>query len=215
MPGPHDHARPDRPGPSTVVRTKIVATIGPACRDEQAIRGLVEAGVDVFRLNMAHASMAEHQETLERIRRVSEATQRPIGVLADLARPKIRLGELPGGAAECVEGGVREVHPRGDEHRARRFTTNYAPLIDELAVGDSVMLTDGTVEPGRRRAERRVGAGAASSRGHRAQPPGSEPAWREALRGSDERRRLAACGVGGRDGRRLREPVVRAVARSK
>ena len=128
-----------------IVRTKIVATMGPASRSEDSIRGLVEAGVDVFRLNMAHGSIPEHQETLERIRRVSEATQRPVGVLADLAGPKIRLGELPGGAVECIEGAhVRFV--RGAESRdAGEFTTNYAPLVDELSVGDSVMLADGTI----------------------------------------------------------------------
>ena len=49
------------PTPSAIVRTKIVATIGPACRDEAGLRGLVDAGVDVFRLNMAHGSMEEHQ----------------------------------------------------------------------------------------------------------------------------------------------------------
>lgn len=128
-----------------IVRTKVVATLGPASRAEEAIRGLVDAGVDVFRLNMAHGSIPEHQESLDRIRRVSEATQRPIGVLADLAGPKIRLGELPGGAVECVEGAhIKFV--RGAESRAPdEFTTSYAPLVDELAVGDSVMLTDGTI----------------------------------------------------------------------
>jgi len=70
-----------------IVRTKVVATLGPASRAEEAIRGLVEAGVDVFRLNMAHGSIPEHQESLDRIRRVSAATQRPFGVLADLDGP--------------------------------------------------------------------------------------------------------------------------------
>ncbi len=93
----HRHA-PD------IVRTKVVATLGPASRAEEAIRGLVEAGVDVFRLNMAHGSVPEHQESLDRIRRVAEALARPIGVLADLAGPKIRLGKLPGGSVEVAEG---------------------------------------------------------------------------------------------------------------
>ncbi|MFM8434647.1 MAG: pyruvate kinase, partial [Planctomycetia bacterium] len=128
-----------------IVRTKVVATLGPASRAEESIHLLVEAGVDVFRLNMAHGSIPEHQESLDRIRRVSEATQRPVAVLADLAGPKIRLGELPGGIVECVEGAhVKFV--RGSESRAPdEFTTTYAPLIDELSVGDSVMLTDGTI----------------------------------------------------------------------
>ncbi len=128
-----------------IVRTKIVATLGPVSRSEEAIRGLVEGGVDVFRLNMAHGSLEEHQESLERIRRVSEALARPVGVLADLAGPKIRLGELPGGAVECVEGeSIRFIRGTGPG-QAREFTVTYEPLVDELSVGDSVMLADGTI----------------------------------------------------------------------
>jgi pyruvate kinase len=127
------------------VRTKIVATIGPASRSEEAIRGLVEAGVDVFRLNMAHGSVDEHQETLDRIRGVSAALERPVAVLVDLAGPKIRLGELPGGMVECIEG-AEITFVRGDASaQPDRFVTTYAPLVDELAVGDSVMIADGTI----------------------------------------------------------------------
>jgi pyruvate kinase len=105
----------------------------------------VEAGVDVFRLNMAHGSVPEHQESLDRIRRVSESLARPIGVLADLAGPKIRLGELPGGSVDVAEGDrIRFV--RGTEaHGPGEFTASYEPLIDELGVGDSVMIADGTI----------------------------------------------------------------------
>lgn len=130
---------------ASVVRTKIVATIGPASRDEVAIRGLVEGGVDVFRLNMAHGSIAEHQETLGRIRAVADKVGRQIGVLVDLAGPKIRLGELPGGAVECVEGGEVTFVRGSESDRPDRFVTTYPPLVDELAVGDSVMLADGTI----------------------------------------------------------------------
>jgi pyruvate kinase len=128
-----------------LVRTKIVATLGPASSSEQAIGGLIQAGVDVFRLNMAHGSVAEHQATLDRVRRMSDELVRPVGVLVDLAGPKIRLGELPGGGVECVEGGrVRFV--RGNaESTTDTFTTTYAPLVDELGPGDPVMLADGTV----------------------------------------------------------------------
>jgi pyruvate kinase len=127
-----------------IVRTKIVATVGPVSRAEEALHGLVAAGVDVFRLNMAHGSIAEHQETLDRVRRVSDAAGRPIGVLVDLAGPKIRLGELPGGAVECVEG-AEITFVRGAATGPGEFTTTYEPLVNELAVGDAVMLADGTV----------------------------------------------------------------------
>ena len=133
------------PTPSAIVRTKIVATIGPACRDEAGLRGLVDAGVDVFRLNMAHGSMEEHKETLDRVRRVAEAAGRPIGVLVDLAGPKIRLGEISGGAIECVEGAVFKFIRGTESGKPDEFTTTYERLIDELAVGDAVMLADGTI----------------------------------------------------------------------
>jgi len=127
------------------VRTKIVATIGPASREEETLRGLVAAGVDVFRLNMAHGSIPEHQEALDRIRRVSDAVQRPVGVLVDLAGPKIRLGELPGGAVECVAGELVKFIRGNQSERPDEFVTTYAPLVDELTVGDAVMLADGTI----------------------------------------------------------------------
>jgi pyruvate kinase len=132
------------PAPPQVVRTKIVATIGPATQAEEAIRSLVSAGVDVFRLNMAHGSIEQHQQVFDRVRKVSDAAGRPVGVLVDLAGPKIRLGELPGGQVTCVEGGEFSFI-RGTAANADGFTVTYAPLIDELAVGDSVMLADGTV----------------------------------------------------------------------
>ncbi|HEX4149643.1 MAG TPA: pyruvate kinase, partial [Pirellulales bacterium] len=93
---------PSVPMAATVIqqqraRTKIVATVGPACREEQQLTALVQAGVDVFRLNMAHGDMAHHEEVLLRIRRVSETLNQPVGVLVDLGGPKIRLGAMPGG----------------------------------------------------------------------------------------------------------------------
>ena len=127
------------------VRTKIVATIGPACREEESLRGLVEAGVAVFRLNMAHGSIPEHQESLDRIRRVSDGLGRPVGVLVDLAGPKIRLGELPGGAIECAEGAEFRFIRGSESQQPDEFVTTYAPLLDELTVGDAVMLADGTI----------------------------------------------------------------------
>ena len=91
-------------------RTKIVATIGPACREEPQLAELVDAGVNVFRLNMAHADLEFHGETVRRVRSVSEKLGVPIGLLVDLAGPKIRVGEIPGGQMDCHAGaGIRFV----------------------------------------------------------------------------------------------------------
>ena len=127
------------------VRTKIVATIGPASSGEEGIRELIEGGVDVFRLNMAHGSIGEHTETLAMIRQVSGKVGRPIGVLVDLAGPKIRLGEIPGGHVECVEGNDLFFVRGATSGQSDHFVTTYPALIDEVAVGDSIMLADGTV----------------------------------------------------------------------
>ncbi len=126
-------------------KTKIVATIGPACESLDRLTALIVAGVDVFRLNMAHGSRDEQELRLATVRRAMLQTGKFVAVLADLAGPKIRLGELPGGQMDCHAGAsVRFV--RGTVARQPwDLTTTYEPLVDELAVGDRVMLADGTV----------------------------------------------------------------------
>ncbi len=105
---------------------------------------LAESGVDVFRLNTAHGSLPEHEVTRLAIRELSERT-RPLAILVDLAGPKIRLGKLPNDEVDCRKGdrylfvrGLATDHPY-------QLTTNYDRLVDELDVGDEVLLADGTV----------------------------------------------------------------------
>ena len=85
----------------TKARTKIVATIGPACEGPDQLTSLVRAGVDVFRLNTAHGDVAEHTARVAAIRKVSRDLNRPIAILVDLGGPKIRLGDLPGDNLDC------------------------------------------------------------------------------------------------------------------
>ncbi len=126
-------------------RTKIIATIGPACQSPEKLTELVLAGADVFRLNMAHASREQHLETLAMIRQISRELKQPIAVLADLAGPKIRLGVLPGDMLEC-ETGAEFRFVRGQQSDdSHDLVTTYEPLVDELEVGNTVMLADGTV----------------------------------------------------------------------
>lgn len=131
--------------PADYSRTKIVATVGPACRAPDKLRELIKAGVDVFRINTAHGSRAEHQTTLEDVRQASDELCRPIGVLVDLAGPKIRLGKLLEDPYECKLGAeVRFVRGTLSSDPAE-FTCTYPSLVDELSAGDRVMLADGTV----------------------------------------------------------------------
>ena len=126
-------------------RTKIVATVGPSSESEDKLAILIRAGVSVFRINMAHNTPEQAQPVLERIRKVSREVGSPVAVLVDLAGPKMRLGELPGDMYSCEkETPVRFV--RGSSSaEPDTLTSTYEPLIDELEVGNRVMLADGTV----------------------------------------------------------------------
>jgi pyruvate kinase len=125
-------------------RTKIVATIGPACADRAALAELIDAGVDVFRLNMAHAEPDEQQRNLADIRALSNLIDEPIAILVDLAGPKIRLGAVAGDRLFC-EIGKEFSFIAGEPQAPNELTTTYPPLLDELQVGNRVMLADGTV----------------------------------------------------------------------
>ena len=126
-------------------QTKIVATVGPACGQTDAFVDLLRAGVDVFRVNMAHGSREEHQRRVDDIREASRTVGWPVAILVDLAGPKIRLGELPEGQLDCVAGATLRFVRVQDAADPSGLVTNYEPLVDELEAGDRVMLADGTV----------------------------------------------------------------------
>lgn len=128
-----------------LAKTRIIATVGPACESEDVLRKLVLAGVDVFRLNFAHGSHEWLQGILQLIRSVSAELKTPVGVLGDLSGPKIRLGEIPDGEMYCGEDQtVRFV--RGDHSPSEgTLTCSYPQLIDDVAINDRILLADGTV----------------------------------------------------------------------
>lgn len=127
------------------VRTKIIATVGPACDSAETLAGLVEAGVDVFRINMAHGSRSYHDEMVTRIRQLSDEIDQPLGILVDLAGPKIRLGELHGGQLNCSAGQTVRLVRGESAQQPDELVSNYSRLVDELGVGDQVLLADGLV----------------------------------------------------------------------
>lgn len=126
-------------------RTKIVATLGPVSSSEEMIKKLALAGADIFRLNFAHGGPEKLTPILNNIRKVSEDLHQPIGVLADLAGPKIRLGELPGNEYHCrQEENVCFIRGSKPE-KPGEFTVTYDRLLDELKPGERILLADGTV----------------------------------------------------------------------
>jgi pyruvate kinase len=125
--------------------SKIVATVGPACESVEMLVKLIQRGVDVFRINSAHGDQARLASILANIREASLQAEYPVGVLLDLAGPKIRLGQLIEDPLNC-EMGRKLTFVRGTESTAAdQLTSSYKRLIDELKPGNTVMLADGTV----------------------------------------------------------------------
>src|SRR5271166_1218189 len=85
-------------------RTKIVATIGPASRDPETLVRLVEAGMDVARLNYSHGTLEEHAQTVRRVRDAAGRAGRPVAILQDLPGPKLRIGPLTEDVVELTAG---------------------------------------------------------------------------------------------------------------
>ena len=123
-------------------RTKIVATVGPATETDGHMAALIDAGVDVFRVNSSHGTPDSRRAAAERIRRASDAAGRSVAILQDLAGPKIRIGDVAEGVH--LEAGTRLRIATGDfEGHAERVATSYAPLAHLVRPGNRLMLDDG------------------------------------------------------------------------
>lgn len=144
-PGPTGAPRQAAAEPHWSLKTKIIATVGPACATFETLRELVTAGVDVFRLNFAHGSHTWLASVVGMIRRVSHELGRPVAILGDLSGPKIRLEEIPGGVITLVSGHELCFVRHADPAHPEWLTSTYEPLVDDLQENDRVLLADGTV----------------------------------------------------------------------
>ncbi len=127
-------------------RTKIVSTIGPASASPDMIRKLMEAGMDVARLNFSHGSYDFFHEVIRSIRTISEELNRPVTILQDLQGPKIRVCSLPGGQVELVAGQEVVLAPPLDRGGAGVIPIDYSFLASEAMPGMQVLLADGLME---------------------------------------------------------------------
>ncbi|MDG9703999.1 pyruvate kinase [Streptomyces sp. DH37] len=126
-------------------RAKIVCTLGPATDSYEQIKTLVEAGMDVARLNLSHGGHAEHEERYRRVRQASEATGRSVGVLADLQGPKIRLGRFREGPVLLERGDEFTITTEDVEGDREQCGTTYEGLADDVTPGELVLVDDGRV----------------------------------------------------------------------
>ncbi len=128
-------------------RTRIVATIGPACEERSALKSLLEAGVDVCRFNYSHGEPEDKTDLYRRVRDIEDEMGRPTCILADLPGPKLRLGNFP--EVEMLEEGSEITLHCGvlqlDSTNGVDFPVEYAGLSAELKVGDPILVADGLV----------------------------------------------------------------------
>jgi pyruvate kinase len=124
-------------------RAKIVCTVGPAVESREGIRGLIEAGMDVARLNFSHGSHDDHGKMLEIVRSESAARSKPVAILQDLCGPKIRTAKV--GPAVLNGGDVVDMIS-GDAGDERTIAIDYEALADDVRVDDRILLSDGQVE---------------------------------------------------------------------
>jgi len=127
--------------------SKIVCTIGPASREPRILKRLLEAGMDVARLNFSHGSHSEHLECIQTLRRAAQKLGKTIAILADLQGPKIRTGALAGGVPVVLHAGqkfiITTARILGD---STRINTTFLPLPKEVHRGDRILLSDGLIE---------------------------------------------------------------------
>ena len=127
-------------------QSKIVCTIGPATSGESELEALVEAGMNVARLNFAHGNHAQHGVVLARIRALTERLGTPIAVLQDLAGPKVRIGTVADGSITLDAGHQLVLTTEPVEGSTSRVSVSYANLPREVKAGDALLLADGTIQ---------------------------------------------------------------------
>jgi pyruvate kinase len=127
-------------------KTKIIATVGPASNSFEQLLALVQEGVNVFRLNFSHGTHEQHEEVIRHIRAINEDAEFNIAILADLQGPKLRVGELEGGALELAMGEEFIFTNEPGLGTKRGVYISYPNFSRDVAVGEKILLDDGKIE---------------------------------------------------------------------
>ncbi len=130
--------------PSSFPRTKIVCTLGPSSSSREAIRDLMEAGLNVARINFSHGTHEQHARTIALVREVARELDRPIAILGDLQGPRIRIGELPEPMMLRQGQELSLCHER-EEQQEGDVPVTYA-LHEDVHAGDRILVNDGLIE---------------------------------------------------------------------
>ncbi|WP_215222968.1 pyruvate kinase [Echinicola shivajiensis] len=132
--------------PNVNKKTKILATVGPASNNEQTLKELVDAGVNVFRLNFSHGNHEGHAEVIRLIRKINKENNLNIGILQDLQGPKIRVGEVENNGVEIKEGDKITITSEPVVGTSSLVSTVYQNLPQDVNPGDRILIDDGNLE---------------------------------------------------------------------
>ena len=127
-------------------RTKIVATIGPASSDEETLRKMMLAGLDVVRVNFSHAIHDQLLPVLERIRRLSKELKISVAILGDLRGPRIRVGRFPGGSIILDKDTEVKLAPGAEAYIPGTIPVSHSGMASDVKPGDMILLDDGNLE---------------------------------------------------------------------
>ena len=127
-------------------RTKIVATVGPACDTYEKLLELVKAGVNVFRLNFSHGNYEDKSKIIAHIRQINRNEPYNIAILADLQGPKLRVGEIEGGALTIEEGDILTFTNERVVGTKEKIFVSYPDLHADVKVGEKILIDDGKLE---------------------------------------------------------------------
>ncbi|MGH6974698.1 MAG: pyruvate kinase, partial [Stellaceae bacterium] len=125
--------------------TKIVATLGPTTATPEKIAALFEAGVDVFRLNFSHGTQSDHKARVDTVRALEKTTGRPIGIMADLQGPKLRVGTFAGGRVRLADGAAFRLDLDKAPGDAQRASLPHPEVFAALTPETDLLLDDGNI----------------------------------------------------------------------
>lgn len=127
-------------------KTKIVATVGPACDTYEKLLGLVKAGVNVFRLNFSHGSHENKASIIEHIKKINKTEPFNIAILGDLQGPKLRVGEIEGGEMVITPGDILTFTNEKVIGTKERIYVSYTNLHQDVTIGNTILINDGKLE---------------------------------------------------------------------
>lgn len=127
-------------------KTKIVATIGPATESKEALLNIINAGVNVCRINFSHGSHKDYAEIIGHVRKINETLNKNVAILADLQGPKIRVGEIENNEVQLIDGAIIEmISNKKIVGNASKVSVNYEFFANDLKVGELILIDDGKI----------------------------------------------------------------------